>query len=522
LSEITLTASSSPGLDADVCIAGSGPAGLALARELVDTGLRVLVLESGGDAADAAAAALNDGDNTGDRPMGLQDGRLRAFGGAGRLWAGQCMRLDAADFEARPWVPQSGWPIGLAELRPYYDRAERFFGVSGEASHDARSLYAPFGLAPLDVDPGELRHVASVFAPAPDVGAACRRALDRAANVRLVLETTLTRLMHDPSSSAITQAEVHEASGRRRIVRARAFVLCAGGIENARVLLASNGPGNDHDLVGRFLLDHPNGRAGLVATRRPSVLQDRFGLLYRRPFRFYPKLGLGAEVQRREQVLTSALMINSDFGERGIEAARRLVRAARRGARPAGLAGDLARIAIDGPRMLGTAWRRYGRGLSPSSRDSVIWLQTYAEQAPNRDSRIRLSDRCDRFGVPLPRVEWRFTDLDRRTAAVMVATVGRELGRLGIGQVEPAPWLTARDGGWASGVYDAYHPSGTTRMADDPARGVVDRDCRVHGVHGVYIAGSSVFPTVGFANPTLTIVALAIRLADHLKQHVFA
>jgi choline dehydrogenase-like flavoprotein len=513
--------SSLPVLDTDVCIVGSGPAGVALAHELAGTAVRVLVLESGGDATDGRTDTLNDGDNAGDRPLDLQDGRARAFGGAGRLWAGQCIRLDAADFEARAWVPHSGWPIGLSDLAPYYVRAERFFDVSGEASHDARSLYEPFGLEPLAVDARTLRHVASVFAPAPDVGQTYRPALARAANVQLRLRTTLTRLVRGETPSIITGAEARDGDGGLQTIRARAFVLCGGGIENARLLLASDGLGNDHDLVGRFLLEHPNGRAGVILADRRALLQDRFGLLYRRPWRFYPKLSLAADVQRREQVLNCALMINSDFGERGIEAARRLVRAVRRGARPAGMARDVLSMALDAPRMLRTAYRRYARGLSPTSRDSVIWLQTYAEQAPNPESRVRLSDRRDAFGVPLPRVEWRFTDLDRRTAEVMVQTTASELARLGVGRVEPAEWLSAAGGRWFDGIHDAYHPSGTTRMADEPTRGVVDRQCRVHGLQGVYVAGSSVFPTVGFANPTLTIVALAIRLADHLKQHVF-
>jgi choline dehydrogenase-like flavoprotein len=512
------TPTSEPAIDADVCLIGSGPAGVAIARELSGTALRVVLLESGGDAVDDRAEALNDGVNAGDRPIGLQDGRQRAYGGAGRLWAGQCIRLEEDDFLPREWAPHSGWPIRLADLTPYYDRADAFFGVSGETAHDAATLYAPFRVAPLAVDSRLLRHVASVFAPAPDVARTYRAALERAGNVRIVLGATVTRLARRDASAVVGHAEIRHADGGAGRVCALAFVLCAGGIENARLLLASE-IGNDRDLVGRFLLEHPNGRAGSIQPVQAAILQDRFGLLYRRPWRFYPKLSLAPELQRRERVLRCAVMINSDFGARGIEAARRLVRAARRGDRRTAMA-DAAEMALDAPRLLRTVYRRYVRGLSPSSRDSAIWLQTYAEQAPNPDSRVRLSDRRDAFGVPLPHVEWRFTDLDRRTAQVMVAAVAAELGRLGVARVDPASWLSEAGGPWFDGVHDAYHPSGTTRMADDPQSGVVDRHCRVHGVEGLYIAGSSVFPTVGFANPTLTIVALAMRLADRLKERL--
>jgi choline dehydrogenase-like flavoprotein len=502
-------------LDTDVCIIGSGPAGIALARELADSPLRVLVLESGGEGPDPATSALNGGDNSGDRPIDLDHGRQRSYGGTGKLWAGQCLRLAAEDFAVRPWVPHSGWPIGLADLVPFYERAEQVLGVPGEAAHDGPSLYGRVGLSPLPVDPALLGHLASVYMPSPDVGGTYRGTLERAANIRLELGTTVTRIVADPSHRQVTHIEARARRGGLTIT-ARAYVLCAGGIENARLLLVSN-LGNDHDLVGRFLMDHPNGRAGTIETEQPRTLHDRFGLLYRRPFRYYPKLRLTAGVQQRERVLNSALMINADFGVEGIEAARRLIRAARRGRLPRRWLADLSRIGLDAPSMAYTAYRRYARGLSPTSRDSITWLQTYAEQAPNRSSRVRLSERRDALGVPLPHVEWRFTDLDARTARVMVATVAAELARLGVGRVVPAAWLDAAGATWFHGIHDAYHPSGTTRMSADPAAGVVDAACRVHGVERLYVAGSSVFPTVGFANPTLTIVALAIRLADHLK-----
>lgn len=507
-------------LRADLCVIGAGPAGIAISSEFLNKHIEVLLVESGGHEPDAATELLNEGENAGECPLSFRSGRTRALGGAGRLWAGQCMRLTELDFERRPWVPHSGWALTLNELLPHYERAEQFFEVAGEAAHD-HDLYSGFSVQPPAFDPDKLGYMASVYAPRPDVGARWRAALKHAPNIRVLLNATATRLVPNDARSAVRHALVRTPDGRQHRIAARAFVLCAGGIENARLLLASDNLANDRDLVGRFLQDHPNGRAATLETRHTALFQDSFGLLYRRRFRFYPKLSLSPHLQRQAETLNCAAMINSDFTVASIEAARRLVRTARGRGTVSDLPRDLARVVSDAPRIAHVAYRRYVRGLSPMSRDSVIWLQTYAEQAPNAASRIRLSDRIDQFGVPLPAAEWRFTEQDRRTAELMIATIASECARLDVGLVHPCEWLHAPGGTWAEGVSDAYHPSGTTRMSEGPAEGVVDRHCQVHGVDGLYIAGSSVFPTVGFANPTLTIVALALRVADRLKTSDF-
>jgi len=144
-----------------------------------------------------------------------------------------------------------------------------------------------------------------------------------------------------------------------------------------------------------------------------------------------------------------------------------------------------------------------------------VTLQTHAEQAPNPDSRVTLSERRDRFGEPLPKVDWRLTELDHRTAQVMVEGVGAEFRRLGLGEVHPEPWLAGPE--WISRVDDSFHHMGTTRLGTDAKSSVVDPDGQVHGVTGFFVAGASVFPAAGFANPTLMIAALAMRLGDHLK-----
>jgi choline dehydrogenase-like flavoprotein len=505
-------------LDTDLCVIGAGAAGIAAAREFLHTTVRVLLIESGGLRQLSAAELLNEGENVGRSRIDLTAGRARGFGGTTRLWAGQCIPLEESDFEPRPWVPHSGWPIRIRDLAPLYLRAASMLGVA-PAIHIDR-LYHELRLRPPAFGE-DLGHVATVFAPVIDFGDAFETEFRRAPNIRVLLHGTVTSLTANESRSSVTYAHIQSSHGTRLRVRARVFVLCAGGIENARILLLSDGLGNGRDLVGRFLQDHPNGRAAEIETPARERLQDVYGLLYRRPLRYYPKLRLSPALQRRRGVLSCAVMINSDFTA-GVEAAKQLYRASKSRQLSSETLRNIVRVVADVPHIASTVYRRYVRGLSPTSRNSRLWLQTYAEQAPNPESRVTLSDVRDARGIPAARVHWRLNELDRLTAVAAVDTVGKEFARLALGAIRPAEWVQSASADWVDGVHDAYHQMGTTRMSDDPAIGVVDRHCQVHGVANLYVAGSSVFPTGGYSNPTLTIVALACRLADRLKQTGFA
>lgn len=500
-------------VEADVCVVGSGPTGMALAHELQGSGRRTVLVESGGLEPSPDAARLDRGESIGASGVDMDEGRARVLGGASTLWAGQCLPLEPEAFAARPWVADSGWPISPADLQPYVGRAESFFRVRGEP-YDER-VWSPFGLAPLPLDRSKLTHLATVYTPQPDLGARFREALERSPDVRVLLRATATGLEAGEGGRAVTALRVKGLDGREARIRARAFALCAGAIENARLLLLSGGIGNERDLVGRYFQDHPNVLAGSVETAAPRALLDRYSLLYRKPHRYWAKMGAAPELQKERQILNGIANLKLDFGaDSGLEAAKRLYRAARRRERPAGGGRDLARMARDLP-ALARAYGRFRRGLSPASTPERILLQVHVEQAPDRESRVRLGTELDPLGQPVAQVDWRVGDQDVETARVLSEAVRDELARLGAGEVRLAEW---DNGAGARGFSGAYHYMGTTRMADDPARGVVDRDCAVHGVAGLYCCGGSVFPAGGVANPTLAMAALALRLADHIKD----
>lgn len=499
--------------DVDICVVGAGPAGIAIAREFVGTSTSVLLVESGGLEPAAATEVLSGGENVGlDLPT-LHNGRTRAFGGATKLWPGQCVRLDEGDFEARDWVPDSGWPITKADLDPFYRRAEQWFGVPEAFDEQA---WRRFGLLPPGFDPDRLRHKCSVYTAEPDVGAVHHDEVARADNVRVLLHATAARMHANGRRSKAETLEVRSLDGRVGNVGAGAFVLCGGGIENARLLLLSE-LGNQNDLVGRYFQEHPVLWVDLHPDR-PMDLQQFYGHLGRGKVRYLPKIRLDPRTQRDQKVLSAvADPIWEPLVNEGLTAAREISSALQDRRLPRGLSTSMLRSALREVNRVGRAgFRRFGRGQPSAAPLERARFKILLEQAPNRDSRVTLSDTRDALGLPLAQVDWRLTDMDQRTAQTMTSVLDSEFRRLGLGRSADVSWLGQDD--WALRFEEACHHMGTTRMSDDPGSGVVDADCQVHGVDGLFACGSSVFPIGGYANPTLTIVAIALRLADHLKK----
>jgi choline dehydrogenase-like flavoprotein len=508
--------------DTDVCIIGSGAAGLTLASHVAGK-LRVLIVEAG-DAAPTRGADDWLAGEAGDFAFnGFQDGRMRAFGGATRLWAGQLLRLDAIDFEKRDWVLHSGWPITLKDLEPSYDRAERFLGVAAPL-YDAR-IWSRFGVR----DPGFANDIVpkfTVYMPQRDFTKAFGAQMVRTnPSIDLLLNATVLQIDLDPGATRVVGVQIGEAGGRRGAIRARAFVLCGGGIENPRLLLASNsvmptGIGNAHDLVGRFFQDHPNGAAGVVTTAQPRVFQEQFRKLRRNRVTAWPKLSFTEAAQRRGRYLNANAMMEYEYADgSALTRAKTLVEAVR-ARRPAAILRGGMRLLRHVPELAAQAAHTAATGKALRFDPARIKLQTFVEPVPDPESRVKLSTARDRFGIPRPHLTWRIHPDELRTMRAFAVAAGAEFHRLGLGELTVAPWLNQGVAAARAEIKEYFHHAGATRMASSPADGVTDPDCRVFGTDNLYIAGGSVFPTCGYANPTLTIVALAIRLADTLRARL--
>jgi choline dehydrogenase-like flavoprotein len=509
---------------ADVCLVGAGAAGIALAVELMDTNLSIILLESGGLEPKESDQNLNEGDIAGLFYKGLKHGRARSLGGSTKLWFGQCIRFDPIDFEKRPWVPHSGWPIGAKDLDPWYQRAERMFSIQGESYDD--EVYKKMRTPAPSWNQERIRTHFTIYSPKVDLGSLYGDRLGRSTQVRVLLHANVTEIQTDENSRKAEAVHVRTLAGGRAHIRANAIVLCGGGIENARLLLLSNrfnpkGLGNDHDLVGRFLQDHPNGFTATLETNDTRALSNLFALQYQGPLRYFPKFPLGFATQRTEQALNCTSHLVFEYAEEsGIASLKELYRSLRRRKLPPNLLTQLKRIALHLPEVARATARRYFLGKSPLGKPRRILLQCHTEQQPDPDSRVTLSPNRDALGLFRGKVDWRLNHSERHTVQVMTTAMGGELKRLGLALLKPEPWLDEPGEDWKTKLSDCFHHIGTTRMSDSPATGVVDRNCEVFGVRRLYVAGSSVFPTSGYANPTLTIVAMAMRLASHLKTEL--
>jgi choline dehydrogenase-like flavoprotein len=482
-------------LDTDTCIVGAGPAGLVLACELVDKRCDVIVLESGGHGPEAEILALNDGDMSGDVYAGLGATRHRAVGGTAQLWnstaggrvGAKYAPLDAVDFERRPGREESGWPFTRDELRPDYERAQRICGLGPfayEAAAWSDSLHQPWSA----LGPALASRVYQVGSRDALLSPLHAR-ISRATNVRLCTHATAVALH---GGRAITSVSVATPGGACWNVRAKRIVLAAGAVENARVLLLRDHSAGDctSEWLGRGFMEHPRDRS---LTLRPRAN----GLYEQSAFYDQWRAADGTWLIGRLALDQAALGFDDLLNASATLFPRASARRARfRAALPAFAARWL--------RSEGHGWSRTRAGGRLYDGFDVL---LNVEQSPHRENRVTLTARPDSLGVPLPLLHWRWRAEDHARLERVRALFGRELEAVGAVTID-------RD---ARPDPNAHHHAGTTRMHDDPRHGVADSDGRVHATDNLYVAGASTFPTAGFANPMLTIVALSIRLARQLE-----
>jgi choline dehydrogenase-like flavoprotein len=529
----------------DVCIIGSGPAGLVLATELSRSGVGVCVLESGSINKHRSCDELRALDWEGIQIK--ECSRERVVGGASSTWSGLSAPLDPVDMSNRPFLEVPGWPISHDDLVPYWSlAADRYRFPPLDAYNEFREFRSQSDLRPTW---SQLDEKVFLAAGKPQRFGKDFLAIQGDLPISLFLNATVLELEGPPAGDRVTHAAIACPAGHRRMVRASCFVCAAGGIENCRLLLTSTkmcelGLGNDRDQVGRYFMNHPknpygtvmlnsamregayffgcirNGLAGFAGVRLNDRSQLEQGVLnsYVRLTPTYPwsdNDGVGGAVylaKRADRLLdlwkrshAGGVIPMRDYAETGDDHAYQ------------GCSGAQAvrRAAADAlfhlPAVASYTYTRL-TGRSPAIR--TILLRNYMEMEPHAGNRVTLSGRMDRNGVPVALVRHAPTSLDRRSVERLHAICNEELHDTGVGRLVSGLAAEVR---WPID-YDASHHLGGTRMGDDPGCSVVDHNLRLHTVDNVYVAGSSVFPTSGCANPTFTICALSIRLAEHLKS----
>lgn len=516
-------------INADLCIVGAGAAGIAIASRFIGTGVQVCLVESGGEEFEPDTQSLYAGESIG-HPVNMEVGRLRELGGSTNHWGGRCAEFSTAEWAKRDWVAHSGWPIELAELRPHYRTAWELCGLPPDSeSHD--ELLQRLGVIQ---GPDETDQVATqIWRIAPDSGGGTwsfrdvwRTKLQTAENIKVFLHANLVEFHISESLGHVDAIKVRSLTGVAATIVARHFVLCCSGIENARLLLAASpltpqGLGYGYDQIGRYFMQHLRASAALVAPAdKQSILQDMYNdVIAPGGLKYEIGLSLGERIQRNKKLLNaSAVLYYNGDPNAGSTAAQEIWRQLREGRWSNDLGNKVWDIMCDLGSLERNVKRRYIHGRHPLLSLESALIVVDLEQTPNPDSRVTLGAERDQLGVPRVVIDWRYSDQERETAREFMLAIDALFVRRGLGRLKLAPWLADNAVDWGNAIEETCHYIGTTRMSDRPETGVVDQDCRVWGVDNLFVAGSSVFPTGGHVNPTLTLIALASRLAMHLHS----
>ncbi|CAN5222458.1 GMC family oxidoreductase [soil metagenome] len=525
------------GFATTVCIIGGGVAGITLALEMERLGIDACLLESGGFEPDDATRDLYRGEDIG-LPYIFADGcRSRFLGGSSNCWGGWCRPLDPWDFEQRSWVPNSGWPFGLSELMPYYQKTHGLLKL-GPQNFDPAYWETAIGRSDVRRIPlvtGQVRDTISQFSPPVRFGKLYRSELARSSRIRVFLYANVTNIDTDDLVRKVTKVEVATLSGVKTTFTARIFVLATGGIENARLLLASNriqaaGLGNAHDLVGRYFMDHPRMQSGKINFTKKWARNKLFDIKYHymnsavaaNGTHIASQLALSPAVLRKERLLNSRVWFSSVFPGEGSEGAQALFRCkqALLQKEQAGwkLGQDLATMTAHPVDTLSYGFTRL---FQPRLLIRGVKFQIIGEPEPDPESRVTLSTtQRDQLGISRVQVNWKLGSNVQRTLDRTLAIVAEEMRLGGVAEVELDPPLEG--GEWPSSLEKegTWHHMGTTRMHESTKHGVVDANCKVHGLANLYVVGSSVFPTAGANFPTITIAALTFRLSEHISQQL--
>ncbi len=474
------------GLSYDVCIVGSGFAGITIARELAAQGKKVALLEAGSDEVTDDSQEIYEGETiTGDRLQywGLEFCRQRYFGGTSNHWAGLCIPFDDVDFEQRDIYELPNWPISKSEFDQFFNRAADIIDIKGQSSAAPKNDRW---------QNSKMRIVGEVASPPTRLNEKYLSEISAAKNIDLILNCNLVDIQLSGNLSHVEKIVTKNYRNEKFIFNAKHFVIACGAVENARLLLnsdsqISSGIGNHSDLVGRCFMEHLNVPMGQFVGDAAFWGSDRKLFKPTREFILQQRIG------------NSVLELTPDSQPLTYGRLRLLKR--------------IVRDAVCSSDTLVSMSRQVSNVIYCPGDGQVL---TLCEQMPNLNSRVTLGKEKDALGLRRVILDWQINDQDRKTVRTLAMTMAKEMARQDVGRVQLEEFVTDPDGEIVAGGH--CHQMGTTRMSENPDHGVVDPDSRVHGMENLYIAGSSVFPTGGGNSPTLAIVQLSLRLADHLMQ----
>jgi choline dehydrogenase-like flavoprotein len=549
----------------DVCIIGAGPAGMSLANEFLNSDLKVSFLESGGSKYIHQVQMLSQGPLSGHLYEPQETTHLRQIGGTANNWILQMTDdeygyrytpLDEVDFEQRDSLPYSGWPITKKELDPYYARAHATCGV-GQYDYTAK-YWARGKFQPLKLDESRVYNSVFTFGPTKKFTDEIPKKITQSSNLTLYHQATVVELLCDESGSHVTTAVVRMFDGKEIYFKAKQFIISSNALQTPRLLLNSTkthkkGIGNQHDNVGRYFMDHNLVPSGNFYPHDPKLINEMgfYDMQGVDGTTVLGRMNLNADLVKKVGLRNMAVMLfpiewsqvdldamNSvnalklpDFHLKTaprypIDVAKHLMRLV---SKPKDLLIHLRNIFRGRNRLFRAIYEylRYGvpislglgrggwsRMANNEGKYNKFELLAIVEQSPNPENRLTVTEEKDELGCPKAKLHYICSDEDIESVKKAQKIFGEMLEATGLGRYEPAK-VSAEVMKTLTGL---HHMMGTTRMSNDPKNGVVDANCCVHGMHNLFIAGSATFPTGGYANPTLTNIALSIRVADKVKS----
>jgi len=455
----------------DLVIIGSGPAGLSLAYKLMRNGIKVAVMEGGGENYSSETLDPYKGQTIGDKYFDLQYARQRFFGGTSNHWGGWCRPLDAHDFEYKEHQKLASWPIKRLDLEPYLHESSQILEINTE--YEDELLNNEFGIKKISFN----------FSPPVRFGQKYKNIFMGGGNLDLFFNSNLVNFTK--SGSNINTATFKSFSGNSLQVKSKAFVLATGGIENSRLMLALNQKNNyrlfNRDMpIGKYWMEHPHFTIGESVI--PSRWKNRF-------------LALTESKQKELGVLNCGIRFEGNIGKTGL---KQMIK-------------DIACYAPETGKKL---FEMMGKKLVCGATIKAAW-----EQAPIENNKITLSQtEKDIFGIPRPILHYKKTDFDKNTVYKTIKQIASYGNLLSYGKIKVFNYVSSLGAYPEDDTLAGFHHMGGTRMSDSNQDGVVDSNLKVHGTNNLFIAGSSVFPSGGHANPTLTITQLSLRLGDYIKD----
>lgn len=506
----------------DVCVVGGGAVGLVIAAQLSRMGKRVILLEGGGVGLEERSQALHRVVTTG-HPSKLEDfGRYRVLGGTTTFWGGQVVPLGEIVFENRPWVTDAEWPITNDEIYPYHLKAYELIGLK-KVELDDRKIWQKIGIDP-DLGP-DMEMLLSRWTPRRNFARHFKKEVEGSNNLQTFIHANVTEFLLDGRGHRIVGVVARSFNGKRITVSADSVVLACGTIEITRLLLQPSGgaspyPWQANSWIGRGFIDHVDSLAGTVKILDQNIFHKMFDSIVIDKFRYFPRIHLRSETQKNENALDIAAHFKFDsITFQHLVNIKMFIWSIIDGKVPADIWKFPIHILAVMKIALPIALRYFIDHRLYKPAGGTVYLQLTSEQIPNPASSIRLVDEKDELGMRRVEVDWKFDGREIKTFAIFSRLIRDALRDRGIAEITLDPDLESESPAYFDRVFDGNHHMSTTRIGKTADEGVVDSDLRVHGTENLYVAGAAVFPTSGFANSTLTAIALGLRLCDHLDRN---